>query len=189
MAQSTPTLQSFTFSPTLASFDVPKKTCLSSPSMGKYQAIATGALIFTPTSNKILVLQRAPTDSSPNKWENPGGGVDDTDATILHGVAREVLEETGLIVTHINRLVTVDGEEGFAFESSKGLRIIKFAFDVEVDSVDEVKLDKNEHRGFLWASEKECRERRMEDGYQIEFTGKWQYECILEGFRLRKEEK
>ncbi|KAH7369606.1 NUDIX hydrolase domain-like protein [Rhexocercosporidium sp. MPI-PUGE-AT-0058] len=180
-----PALSPFTFSPTLSEFNVPMKTYLSSPALRQHQAIASGALIFSP-SNKILIIQRAPNDSAPNKWEIPGGGVDTDDATILHGVAREVFEETGLNVTHIKRLV--GSGEGFAFMSSRGLRIVKFAFEVEVVSGEEVKLDVKEHQKFLWASEEECRSGLMEDGYEINFTGKAHQNCILEGWRLRKED-
>ncbi|KAK0113945.1 hypothetical protein ONS96_014794 [Cadophora gregata f. sp. sojae] len=178
-----PALSPFTFSPAVASFNVPMKTYLSSPSLQHHQAIASGALIFSPPSTtsqppnpnpnpnpKILILQRAPTDSYANKWEIPGGGVDLTDSTVLHGVAREVLEETGLTVTHIKRLV--GSEDGLAFVTRRGLRVVKFAFEVEVRGGEEVKLDEKEHRRFLWASEEEVRNGRMEDGYEVVFTGR-----------------
>ncbi|KAL5323089.1 hypothetical protein ACEPPN_007617 [Leptodophora sp. 'Broadleaf-Isolate-01'] len=202
MAQSPPPppptpLAPFTFSPTLSAFNVPMTTYLSSLPLPHqhlpHQAIASGALIFTPSTNTLLILQRAASDSSPNKWEIPGGGVDLTDETILHGVAREVLEETGLVVTHIKRLV--GPREGLSFVTRRGLRVVKFAFEVEVkregdvEGVGEVKLDKNEHQRFLWAGEEECRSARMEDGYELVFTGKTHQECILEGFRLRREGK
>ncbi|KAG4428729.1 hypothetical protein IFR05_015791 [Cadophora sp. M221] len=195
-AQSPPPLAPFTFSPTLSAFNIPMSTYLSSlssfPSQQQqlpHQGIASGALIFSssPTTSpatKILILQRAASDSSPNKWEIPGGGVDHTDPTILHGVAREVLEETGLVVRHISRMV---GPEGLAFVTRRGLRVVKFAFEVEVEEGGEVKLDKNEHQRFLWAGEEECRDARMGDGYVVEFTGRKHQECILEGFRLRRE--
>src|SRR3954470_20516026 len=32
-------------------------------------------------------------------WSTPGGVIDPTDESILHGLAREVAEETGLVVT------------------------------------------------------------------------------------------
>lgn len=184
MAQAPP-LSSFTFSPTLAAFNVSMQTYLSSLALQQHQAIASGALIFSPPS-KLLIIQRAPTDSNPNKWEIPGGGVDLEDPTILHGIAREVLEETGLTVTYIKRLV--GSAEGFAFVSSRGLKIIKFTFEVEVERVDEVKLDEKEHQRFLWASEEEVRGGKMEDGYVMEFTGTKHQESLLEGFRLRREE-
>lgn len=181
-----PALAPFTFSPTLESFNVPISTYLSSPAFQHHQAIASGALIFTSKSPpKILIIQRAPTDSWPNKWEIPGGGVDQEDATILHGVAREVLEETGLTVTHIKRLV--GSADGHPFVTRRGLQVVKFAFEVEVRSGDEVELDEKEHQRYLWASEEEVRRERMEDGYEILFTGEKHRDGILEGFRVRKE--
>ncbi|KAL2063956.1 hypothetical protein VTL71DRAFT_4450 [Oculimacula yallundae] len=191
MAQSTPPLAEFTFSPTLASFNVPMKTYLASPALKDKtrEAISSGALIFSPTS-KILILQRSPSDSSPNKWETPGGGVDEDDTTIMHGVAREVFEESGLTVTHIKRLVPLGdgGEEGFAFQNSRGLRVLKFTFEVEVESVDQVTLDAKEHQMFMWANEEEIRSGRMEDGFEFELTGWAQRDVIIEAFRLRRKE-
>jgi len=180
-------LSPFTFSPTLAPFNVPVTTYLSSPSLQHHQAIASGALIFTTTSPpKILIIQRAPTDSWPNKWEIPGGGVDLEDTTILHGVAREVLEETGLTVTHIKRVV--GSADGMTFVTRRGLQVVKFAFEVEVRSGEEVKLDVKEHQRYLWAREEEIRMGKMEDGYEILFTGAKHREGILEGFRVRRED-
>lgn len=77
-----------------------------------YVALMTGAFIFrksegpTPTPRpELLLLQRASTDSYPNFWEPPGGSVDLEDETILHGLVREVWEETGLRVKAINEMV------------------------------------------------------------------------------------
>ena len=46
-----------------------------------------------------------------NRWEVPGGAVDLEDETILHGVAREAWEESGLKVTAIGPQVgTAEGK-------------------------------------------------------------------------------
>ncbi|KAK6579989.1 hypothetical protein PZA11_007697 [Diplocarpon coronariae] len=186
MAQPRP---DFSFDPTLTQFAVPMSTYLAShPSSPPHQAIATGALVFAP-DNKLLLVQRAPTDSSPNLWEVPGGGVDTSDATILHAVAREVWEESGLTVTHIKRSVPSAGEgpgPGRTFVTSRALRVVKFEFEVEVEGGGEVKLDAREHQCFAWVCEEECREKRLKGGLGFEFTWRAQQESILEGFRLRK---
>lgn len=101
-------------------------------------------------------------------------------------MAREVFEETGLTVTHIQRVV--GGAEGLAFVTSRGLKVVKFAFECEVRGGEEVKLDEKEHQRFLWAGEEEIRRGKMEDGYEVVFTGEKHREGILEGFRLRREE-
>ena len=93
------------------------------------QAVAVGAFIFADrvpepnsscivsvnaiatTKPRLLIVRRvfkanaikpSPLDG---KWEVPGGGVDDSDASILEAVAREVKEETGLSVTRVLGLV------------------------------------------------------------------------------------
>lgn len=108
-------------------------------------ALAVGAFIFSATT-RLLLLRRAPTDSHPNKWEVPGGGVDPTDESVLHAVAREVFEEAGLEVT------SVDGFPGYTeFRSSKGRRIRKYSFVVSVGE-GEVKTDEREHSEARWCT-------------------------------------
>ena len=108
-------------------------------------ALAVGAFIFSATS-RLLLLRRAPTDTHPNEWEVPGGGVDPTDESLLHAVAREVFEEAGIEVT------SVDGFVGYTeFKSSKGLRIRKFSFVVSVGA-GEVKTDEREHSEARWCT-------------------------------------
>ena len=127
----------------------------------------------------------------PNRWETPGGAIDYTDETILHGVAREVFEEAGLRTSKmLNRVGPGDGHT--VFSSRKGLKICKFSFEVEVESTEVVKLDPEEHQDYLWVTEEDCRNHRLErEGkvVEFEFTRQAQEDTILEGFRLRKEEK
>jgi 8-oxo-dGTP pyrophosphatase MutT (NUDIX family) len=109
-------------------------------------ALAVGAFIFSP-DNKLLLLRRAATDTHPNEWEVPGGGCDPGDETLLHALAREVKEEAGLEVTHIERFAGTS-----EFKSSKGLRIKKYAFVVEVNEGQEVRTDQKEHSEARWCS-------------------------------------
>lgn len=193
MTSSTPSSQTgsaaFTHDPKLSSFAVPVSTYLSSlpESPSQPQAIAAGALIFSP-ANKILLVQRAASDSRPHLWEVPGGGVDASDATILHGVAREVFEETGLAVIRVKRLIPAEGGHGRTFVTSRGLRIVKLEFEVMVREGD-VKLDEKEHQAFAWVGEEECRAGRTTEGLVFRFTARGQEESILEGFRLRRGEE
>lgn len=57
--------------------------------------ICVGAFVFDD-ADRLLVVQRAPHDSCPLRWEIPGGAVDAEDESLLHGLARELWEETGL---------------------------------------------------------------------------------------------
>ncbi|KAL6689956.1 NUDIX hydrolase domain-like protein [Trichoderma pleuroticola] len=154
----------------------------------KLDKLATGCIVFNP-EGKILLIQRASHDSLPNRWETPGGGVDTSDATILHGAARELWEETRLVAKRFVRLVT-EGPEGRDLQvfpnSTKTLWLCRFSFDVEVERVSQVTLDAAEHQDFVWASEDEVRAQKIGDR-DILVTHDSMRSVILESFRLRKE--
>ncbi|KAK8113186.1 hypothetical protein PG984_013712 [Apiospora sp. TS-2023a] len=179
----------------------------SSPSSSSDPSGPTGATLKNSTDHdkqqeeedRILLVQRAPHDSMPLRWEVPGGACDDEDETVLHAVARELWEESGLRATHIGPQVG----EGRAFFTRRGRRMLKVEFLADVDdgagevkkgsgggggktSSPVVKLDPEEHVAFLWATEEECLAHRVgETG--IMFTHNEQEESILEGFQLRRE--
>ena len=97
--------------------------------------LAVGAFIFspsiaTPSTTRLLLIQRAATERAfPHCWEVPGGGAEHTDPTVLHSVAREVFEETGL---HLTRLVRTIGD-GTRFEARRNVdRWLKLSFEIEV---------------------------------------------------------
>ncbi|KPI37672.1 uncharacterized protein AB675_194 [Cyphellophora attinorum] len=135
---------------------------------------------------RVLLVRRAPTDSSPNLWEVPGGAVDFDDPTILHGAARELWEEAGLHATAFHRIV--GPEHGQVLTTRRGRLFVKFHFLVDVKSYD-VKLDENEHSDFCWATEAECEvgtvKRRVEGQettLDIPFTSEAQKAAIMAGF-------
>ncbi|OAR02755.1 hypothetical protein LLEC1_06761 [Akanthomyces lecanii] len=143
---------------------------------------------------RILLLQRAASDSMPHKWELPGGAVDGEDVTILDGCARELQEETGLTAIRILRRVTegAGGDDLTVFTNSTGKRIFcKFVFEVDVADGVEIVLDPNEHQDWVWASEKDVVEGRVgaEDGKSIPLTAPHVRRIIMEAFKLRKEEE
>ncbi len=175
---------SFTFSSSVSSFNVPPKTYLAS--LGEYDGIASGALVFD-SQGRVLILKRAAHDSMPHLWEVPGGACDLDDKSILHGVAREVWEESGLKVSAFRHRVGSGG--GLVFFTRKGLKICKYTFEVEVESTEVVKLNQNEHQDYRWVTEEECRSHKVEDEgtvVEITFTTAAQEATVLEGFRLRK---
>lgn len=138
----------------------------------------------------------------PNLWETPGGACDDADETILHGVARELAEETGLVARRIGPRVG----GGYVFRTSRGLVVEKVNFLVEVEGNGDgessagsgeggehgwmnVRLDPKEHQRYVWAGEEEVREGRMEAGGvvgDIEFTTVDQRQVILDAFQVRR---
>jgi 8-oxo-dGTP pyrophosphatase MutT (NUDIX family) len=61
--------------------------------------VAVSAAVFH--ENRLLLVQRAESDSYPGHWELPGGSADPTDKSISESVARELFEETGLRMKRI----------------------------------------------------------------------------------------
>lgn len=179
---------SFTFPSAIQSLSVPMKSYLASHK--EYTAIISGALVFD-SEDKLLILQRAAHDSMPNLWEVPGGSCDEDDETILHGVAREVWEESGLEINALGRIVGPNGGQ-LLFTKRRHLKVGKFTFEAEVKTTEGVKLDPNEHQNYLWVTEEECRAYEAKDGdslIKFTFTTQAQEATVLEGFRMRKAAK
>lgn len=157
---------------------------------------------------KVLLLQRCLSDSFGGYWEGPGGGLDPTtDRTILEGAAREVLEESGL---HVSRFVDLVAVDEWATMKTDGLHVVaKFTFLVEVHEAgtttwgdatggigavsrkaiqklweDDVKLAKEEHQAYAWATEEEVREGLEEKG-PYRFANRMGT-SLLKGFEMAK---
>ena len=58
--------------------------------------LVAGALVEAPEG---LLLVRNERRGGHSDWTTPGGVIDDTDASLIDGLTREVEEETGLRVT------------------------------------------------------------------------------------------
>ncbi|KAJ4419058.1 hypothetical protein N0V82_005181 [Gnomoniopsis sp. IMI 355080] len=212
MAPSQP-VKDFKFHPSLAKFNVPYEdllATLNSTLATPLDGLCTGAVVFKTYHDdpeqriRILLVQRSASDSMPNRWEIPGGSVDPGE-TILAGAVREVREESGLVVKEIVDLVeqlehddweTVEG--GYLFRTRRLARIVKYTFVVEVEDVNVLKLDPNEHQDCVWATEAECRakkavrteEKDMGKGpVDLKFTTDAQEEAIFKAFSKLKAEK
>ena len=179
----------FTAHPSTSPFTVSHQEYLSQHPDERFQHIATAALVFDTKNgidHRVLLLQRSAQDSMPNKWEVPGGGCDDEDESILHGLARELWEEAGLKATHIEASL---GEPHF-FTSRSGKRICKFVFVVQVekgaDGHLDVKLDPEEHQRFVWASLDEVKAKKVGD-VELEFTTQDLENTLLHSFGYVKE--
>lgn len=200
----------FIFAPSLVKFDVAMEKHLASlqeTTTTPLYGLATGVVIFSkhhpPASEpRILLVQRSPTDSMPLKWEIPGGAVD-AGEKVLTGAAREVREETGLVVTRILSLVVHDeagghGEGidgGYLIRTTRGKLIPKYTFLADVEDSGCVRLDPEEHQDYVWATEEECRAKMAArdagvqgDVVELDFTTGAQEEAILSAFSLRKHE-
>jgi 8-oxo-dGTP pyrophosphatase MutT (NUDIX family) len=159
--------------------------------------VTTESTSATPRT-RVLLLQRAATDSLPGLWEGPGGMCERTDPTLLAGVAREVFEETGLHVSRFVDLIAVD--EWTRMLRNELHRVAKFTFLVEVHEAvpsedvvvgvaperweDGVKLEQAEHQAFEWATEEEVRESLEAKGkYKFMKDQGWN---LVKGFELLK---
>ncbi|KAI1134876.1 NUDIX hydrolase domain-like protein [Hypoxylon sp. FL0543] len=173
-APSAPT--TFTSSPSLASFKQPMRAYLEGHP--EFDGIAVGAFVFNP-DGKLLLVQRAAHDSLPSLWEIPGGACDFDDESLLHAVARELWEESGL---RAKSIVTLIGE-GVPFFIRGNRRMCKYSFLVEVDGY-EVKLDPNEHQAYLWVTEEEARAGKCGE-VEFKYTFNEQRDAVYEAFKLR----
>ncbi|KAJ6105031.1 hypothetical protein N7486_003720 [Penicillium sp. IBT 16267x] len=171
----------YTVAPHLAYFDI--LSAEFTASRPEFEGFGVGGFIFSQHANatgyesqpasppRTLLLKRALTDSMPGCWEGPGGSHEaEEDGTLLDGVVREVLEETGLHVSRIVELVAADGWTHKRREDGRFIRIVKYSFIVEVhEAMREVSgvsqmvhhddlpvvLEVGAHDAFEWATEED----------------------------------
>ncbi|SPJ84059.1 uncharacterized protein FTOL_10575 [Fusarium torulosum] len=187
--QVTPPDFKFTFDESVAEWNVNHREWLKTHNK-TWDSLATGALVFD-ADNRILLLQRAPDDSMPNRWEVPGGACDDSDETVLYGCARELWEEAGLELRHIRRVIPdgLNGQPGAVFTNRTGKRFFcKFSFEVDVASTEVVKLDPKEHQDYVWATEEEVKEQVVQ-GREIPLTNSIMVRLVEMGFAMRRRER
>ncbi|KAJ3532868.1 hypothetical protein NM208_g8243 [Fusarium decemcellulare] len=179
----------FTFDESVSEWNVNHREWLKTNEKS-WDSLATGALVFD-AQDRILLLQRAPDDSMPNKWEVPGGACDDEDPSVLYGCARELWEEAGLELRHIRQVIPdgFNGRPGAVFTNRTGKRFFcKFSFIVDVEQGQEVKLDPKEHQDFVWATEEEVRNEATGDR-KIPLTNSLMTNLVTMAFDTRKANK
>ncbi|KAL8956130.1 MAG: hypothetical protein Q9183_006404 [Haloplaca sp. 2 TL-2023] len=166
----------------------------------------------SPTSH-LLLLRRAAHDTAyPTKWEVPGGQADKADPTILHSLAREVFEETGLRLTRF--LGQVGGTMEWTTEQNEGgtaakkqCMWAKLNFHIEVQEVGKneggvieekeiekylanvpVEVDAEEHDAWRWVTVEELKrheEMGKGDG-DLEIVNNEQRERMLMAFGMQE---
>lgn len=201
MAPPPPPPADFTLDPSLSGYNVLIHDYLSKlneTATPKLEGLATGAVIFSThhpadQPDRVLFVQRAAHDSMPNRWEIPGGAVDENE-TVVGGLAREVWEESGLEVRRF--IAGVGSGEGLragaVFATTRGRFIFKLTFVVEVKDSSAVKLDPEEHQDYVWATEEECRAKLVERSAEgkgpteLAFTTAAQEWAIMRAFEIRK---
>ncbi|KAJ4231884.1 hypothetical protein NW759_002279 [Fusarium solani] len=189
LSERTPPEFKFTFDESVSEWNINHREWLKINEK-TWDSLATGALVFD-AQDRILLLQRAPDDSMPNRWEIPGGACDDEDPTVLYGCARELWEEAGLELRHISRVVPdgFEGKPGAVFTNRTGRRFFcKFSFIVDVAEYSEVKLDPNEHQDFVWATEEEVQRQAIGDR-EIPLTNALMTNLISKAFDMRKADR
>ncbi|KAK3192275.1 hypothetical protein K4F52_001488 [Lecanicillium sp. MT-2017a] len=161
----------------------------------QFDAVAVGALVFRTSPlqdspRELLLIQRADNEFFPSKWEIPGGACDLEDCTILHGLARELWEESKLKLVHVRQQVGLGGTaelapsvKGAAFRTPGGVRVIKYSFIVDAVDLGNIILNPTEHQKYLWITENEFQQRCSADA-KLEFTTEQQIATIAEAFRL-----
>lgn len=71
--------------------------------------VVAKAFIYNLRLKKFLAIKRNYSDHRPGIWENPGGGIRNNES-VLDGIKREVLEETGIFIKEPKYLYDVDLE-------------------------------------------------------------------------------
>jgi 8-oxo-dGTP diphosphatase len=107
------------------------------------ERLVVGAVI-ADTAYRVLLLRRAATDTYPDLWELPSGGVD-TGEDLASAFKREVFEETGL-AAEIGGFIN-----SFDYTTGSGARARQFVFHCE-QATGHVMLNPAEHDDFKWAS-------------------------------------
>jgi 8-oxo-dGTP pyrophosphatase MutT (NUDIX family) len=135
----------------------------------------------------------------PGLWEPPGGGLEPHDPTILHGAAREALEESGLVVARAACVVgrplvyTLQSRHRSGPLEGEPMWFGKLDFVFELAPGDDdgsfvaVTPDPAEHCDFAWASERELLAGQMADGRPLPITYPEQKARLLQALRMRRE--
>lgn len=65
--------------------------------MSSKPKVARAILVW---EGKVLLLVRSMDDETrPGDWDLPGGGIEAADISLVHGIVREITEETGIVIS------------------------------------------------------------------------------------------
>src|SRR4051795_4398308 len=110
----------------------------------------TVARALVESDGRALLVRRAAWDSLPGQWELPGGKIDRGER-VLEGLAREVEEETGLMLARPRRVSTRE------MVSPRGNLVREHVY--AAGAIGTVTLS-HEHDAFAW----------VEDPFELELT-------------------
>lgn len=201
----------FEVSENISAFSIPPAEFLAS--RPDIHNLIAGTMVFRLKPDdrlETLLLQRAPSDSFPLKWEIPAGTADPSIDRSIAGVAvRELWEETqlrarklyctvGLGLGDTTTRLTCGGEVESATMDSEleicllrvsGLTwaVVTFIADVE-KGCGEVVLRPEEHTSWAWIGEDEVMKEQFcgKSNETLEFVSEAMKMTLLQGFKLRK---
>lgn len=116
---------------------------------------------------KYLLLQRAAPYLSHDtdfKWDIPGGRIN-TGEPHLKALRREIMEETGMSLTGVERIV---GSQDIL--RNPELHVVRLTFIASAEG--EIKLDPKEHRDFGWFTLDEIRSMNIDNFLRPILEGK-----------------
>jgi 8-oxo-dGTP diphosphatase len=129
--------------------------------------ISTGVAVIN--DKKILMVRRQPNDYLGGVYELPGGGVD-TGETIVEGASRELLEETGLVISKV-----ISTFDGFDYTTDQKPHVRQVNLLAETKST-KVKLN-FEHDDFIWVDENNLNNLNMTDNMR---------KCLINALQIIK---
>lgn len=103
--------------------------------------LVVGAIIVNQNGN-ILLVKRKTADFMGGIYEIPGGNIEQ-DETILEAVAREVKEETNLVMSKVDLFI-----DWFDYLSGSGKKSRQLNFKISVESYSPIIL--TEHEEYKW---------------------------------------
>lgn len=172
----------YTVSPAILSLALDPAAKYLAAHPGTTNLLASAAVF--DQQQRLLLVQRAPTDYFPLKWELPGGSVDvGEDGSMVAGAVRELYEETGLVARKVKREVMERTFEEGTWRQG--------VFEVEVDVEGEeegqldVRLDPKEHAAWLWVTEGEVREGKC-GSVLLEYADLEWTELLLKAFQRHR---
>ena len=113
--------------------------------------LAVDLFIFNSENQLLCQKRSANRRLYPNCWDFPGGHVDPCDS-LYNTIFKEVLEETGLVVTDVKKLIDVSEwiVPAQSVRSGESDKKVIFKFIVEVESADNPVLEVGKADKFEW---------------------------------------
>ena len=128
--------------------------------------LQVGVKVLLKQGDKYLFLRREPKfKAGPQKWDIPGGRIE-PDEPLEKALAREVLEETGLTLKNVDKLLTAQD----IFVPGKAIHVVRLTYVGQ--ALGEVVIS-DEHDSCSWMTVSEILAEPEVDSYLREVLDKW----------------